>query len=251
VEKLAQETFELIRIRLSSSQLQALKRYRDLLLEWNTVHNLTAIRHPEEIRAKHFLDSLSCTLAWQTNPPNRLIDVGTGAGFPGLVIKILYPQMKLTLVESVHKKLDFCQKVTEQLNLEGVTLICQRAEEVGQLPDHREKYDWAVGRAVANLPVLTEYLLPLVRRGGAMLAMKGETAPAEVQSASFAIQVLGGHLRRLLPVTLPGVADQRYLVIIDKIATTPPGYPRKTGTPARRPLIKDNHPVSPKQSLSS
>jgi 16S rRNA (guanine527-N7)-methyltransferase len=180
-----------------------------------------------------------------------LIDVGTGAGFPGLVIKILYPQMKLTLVESVHKKLDFCQKVTEQLNLEGVTLICQRVEEVGQLPDHREKYDWAVGRAVANLPVLTEYLLPLVRRGGAMLAMKGETAPAEVQSASFAIQVLGGHLRRLLPVTLPGVADQRYLVIIDKIATTPPGYPRKTGTPARRPLIKDNHPVSPKQSLSS
>ena len=236
VDKLAKETFELTGFRLTTAQMEAFASYRQLLLDWNTIHNLTAIREPQEVRTKHFLDSISCILAIRGNSPGKLVDVGTGAGFPGLVLKILYPQMKLTLVESVGKKLDFCRLVVNKLDLEGVTFLNQRVEEVGQSPGHREQYDWAVARAVAGLPTLAEYLLPLVRLGGSMLAMKGETAPAEAHAADYAITVLGGHLRRLLPITLPGVVEQRYLVLIDKIARTPQAYPRRTGVPSKRPL---------------
>ena len=236
-------------MRLNPWQLDALEQYRQLLLEWNAVHNLTAIKAPDEIRSKHFLDSLSCTLAFRPAVPGKLVDIGTGAGFPGLVLKIAHPAMKLTLVESVRKKLDFCQLVAERIGLEGVTFINARAEEVGRIKEHREQYDWAIARAVANMPVLAEYLLPLVRRGGAMIAMKGETAPVEAHQAEHAFQLLGGHLRKLLPITLPGVAEQRYLVIVDKVATTPEAYPRRTGIPAKRPLDKkpQNHPEPTKQ----
>ncbi len=236
-------------MRLNPWQLDALEQYRQLLLEWNAVHNLTAIKAPDEIRSKHFLDSLSCTLAFRPAVPGKLVDIGTGAGFPGLVLKIAHPAMKLTLVESVRKKLDFCQLVAERIGLEGITFINARAEEVGRIKEHREQYDWAIARAVANMPVLAEYLLPLVRRGGAMIAMKGETAPVEAHQAEYAFQLLGGHLRKLLPITLPGVAEQRYLVIVDKVATTPEAYPRRTGIPAKRPLDKkpQNHPQPTKQ----
>lgn len=236
MEKLILETYQLTGQQLSSRQLTALDRYRQLLLEWNSVHNLTAIREAEEMRVKHFLDSISLALALPGKTPERVVDVGTGAGFPGLVLKILYPPIQLTLVESVSKKLEFCQLVVQALDLEGVTFLHERAEKVGQDPRHRENYDLAVARAVANLPVLAEYLLPLVRRGGLMIAMKGENAPAEAHSAEHAIQLLGGHLRRLLPVTLPGVVEQRYLVLIDKQAPTPDTYPRRTGIPNKRPL---------------
>ena len=210
--------------------------YERELLEWNEKFNLTAIRDVEAIRAKHFLDSISCTLAWKEQPPRRLIDVGTGAGFPGIVLKILYPAMKLTLVESVGKKANFCQHIVEKLALENVDILSARAEEVGQLPAHREKYDWAVARAVAALPILAEYLLPLVKMKGGMLAQKGESGPAEVQSADKALKILGGRVRQLIHVTLPGVVDERYLVIVDKSAATPPGYPHKPGIPAKKPL---------------
>lgn len=236
VEKLIQETHQLTGLQLSPRQFAALERYRQLLLEWNSVHNLTAIREPDEMRVKHFLDSISLALVLRSKTPERVVDVGTGAGFPGLVIKILYPQTQLTLVESISKKLEFCQLVVQALEMEGVTFLAERAEKVGHDPRHRESYDLAVARAVANLPVLAEYLLPLVRRGGLMIAMKGESAPAEAHSAEHAIQLLGGHLRRLLPVTLPGVVEQRYLVLIDKQAPTPDGYPRRTGIPNKRPL---------------
>ncbi len=162
--------------------------------------------------------------------------MGTGAGFPGLVLKILYPSMKLTLVESVGKKATFCQHMVDKLALGEVTVLSLRAEEAGQNPAHREKYDWAVARAVANLPVLAELLLPLVRVGGAMLAQKGESAPAEAQSAEKALKLLGGSLRQLIPVALPGVAEERTLVVVDKVAATPPAYPRRAGLPAKKPL---------------
>jgi 16S rRNA (guanine527-N7)-methyltransferase len=236
VEKLIQETLQLTGLQLTPRQVAAFNRYRQLLLEWNSVHNLTAIREPEEIRVKHFLDSLSLVLVLRGKIPARMVDVGTGAGFPGLVVKILYPQVQLTLIESVSKKLEFCQLVVEALDLEEVTFLHERAEKAGCEPQHRETYDLAVARAVATLPVLAEYLLPLVRRGGMVVAMKGETAPAEAHSAEHAIQLLGGHLRKLLPITLPGVAEERYLVIIDKQAPTPQGYPRRTGIPNKRPL---------------
>jgi len=223
-------------LRLSPSQQSILALYERELMDWNTRFNLTAIRDPEEVHIKHFLDSLTCLLAMRDAPVGRLIDIGTGAGFPGIPLKIMLPRIQLTLVESVGKKAEFCRHVVNILDLQGVDVIQQRAETIGQDPAHRERYDWAVARAVAILPVLAEYLLPLVRVGGSMLAMKGESGPAEAHSAEHAIKLLGGHLRQLLPVTLPGVAEERYLVVIDKVAATPAAYPRKVGLPAKRPL---------------
>lgn len=236
MEKLVREAQTLFGIHLTGWQIVALINYERELLEWNQKFNLTAIRDEQGIRTKHFLDSLSCVLAWKANPPNRLVDIGTGAGFPGIPLKIIYPAMHLTLVESVGKKVKFCQHMVNKLGLENTQVIQARAEELGQQPEHREKFDWAVARAVANLRVLSEYLLPFVRVGGAMLVQKGESGPAEVHAAENAIKVLGGHVRQLLPLTLPGVVEERYLILVDKIAATPPGYPRKPGIPTKKPL---------------
>ena len=187
--------------------------------------NLTAIRDSEGIRTKHFLDSYTCLNAWKDTPPTSLIDIGTGAGFPGIPLKILYPDMRLTLVDSIGKKVEFCRHIVQVLGLEKVEVLKGRAEELGQTKAHREKYDWAVARAVAHLNILVEYLLPLVRVGGSVLAQKGESAPAEAHSSERAIRLLGGHLRQIIPVSLPGVAEERFLMVIDKIAATPPNYP--------------------------
>jgi len=224
-------------VRMSAAQLAALARYEQELLDWNSRINLTAIRSSQEIRTKHFLDSLTCLLAFRETPPERLIDVGSGAGFPGIPLKVLYPKMQLTLVESVGKKADFCRYVAKTLALDGVEVVQERVEVLGQLPAHREQYDWALARAVAAMPVLVEFLLPLVRVGGRALAMKGESGPAEAQTAERAMHMLGGHLRQLVPVHLPGVAEERYLVVVDKVAATPANYPRRVGVPAKRPLL--------------
>ena len=232
----AQQVKTLLGIRLTAAQVNALEIYERELLDWNSRFNLTAIQETEKIRTKHFLDSLTCLSVMHNPAMERVIDVGTGAGFPGLPLKIVSPNIRLTLVESVGKKASFCRHVAMILGLGQVEIIQERAELVGQMPAHRQMYDWALGRAVAVLPVLAEYLLPLARVGGAAIAMKGENAPAEAQSAERAIHVLGGHLRKLVPVTLPGVADERYLVVIDKVAATPPAYPRRVGLPTRHPL---------------
>lgn len=236
MNELAQQAYSLLGIRLSHAQLSALRIYERELLDWNTRFNLTAIEKPEQVRSKHFLDSLSCLMVMRDPYPQRLIDVGTGAGFPGVPLKIILPGMHLTLVESVGKKADFCRHILQKLELGGVEVIQERAETLGQLAQYRERYDWAVARAVANMPVLIELLLPFVRVGGKALAMKGISAPSESHTAERAIRLLGGHLQRLLPVNLPGVADQRYLVVIDKVAATPPAYPRRAGMPAKNPL---------------
>ncbi len=237
MEKLVKEVSSLVGINLSAKQVAAFQRYETELLAWNARFNLTAIRDSEAIRSKHFLDSLTCVLAWRDRPPENLIDIGTGAGFPGIPLKIVCPRMRLTLVESVGKKLDFCRHIVDTLGLDQVTLIKARAEELGRQAQHREKYDWAVARAVANLPVLAEYLLPLVSVGGRMLAQKGESGPAEAHNAEKAIHILGGRLQQLVPVLLPGVVEERYLVVVEKIKATPPGYPRRVGLPARKPII--------------
>jgi 16S rRNA (guanine527-N7)-methyltransferase len=236
MQEFARHAEHLLGVHLRRSQLAALSLYERELVDWNTRFNLTAIRDPQEIYIKHFLDSLTCLMALRETPPDRLIDIGTGAGFPGIPIKVFYPKMQLTLVESVGKKAEFCRHVVHMLDLQGVEVIQERAEVLGQDPIYRERFNWAVARAVAILPVLAEYLLPLVRVGGSMLAMKGESALAEAHSAERALGMLGGHLRQLIPVTLPGVAEERYLVVIDKVAATPQGYPRKVGVPAKRPL---------------
>jgi 16S rRNA (guanine527-N7)-methyltransferase len=236
MEKFVKAVRDLTGLVLTPRQVEAFRIYETELLDWNTRHNLTAIRESEGVRAKHFLDSLSCLLAWPKDPPGSLIDIGTGAGFPGLALKLVLPNLRLTLVESVGKKAAFCQHIVDTLKLEKVSVLQARAEDLGQDKAHREKYDWAVARAVANLPVLSEYLLPLARVGGGMLAQKGDTAPAEAHAAQRAIQLLGGQIRQLRPVELPGVAEDRYLVIVDKVAPTPPGYPRRVGLPSKRPI---------------
>jgi 16S rRNA (guanine527-N7)-methyltransferase len=236
MEKLVQDAQALFNVHLTGRQVIALTAYERELVEWNQKFNLTAIRDVAGIRTKHFLDSFSCVLAWKANPPANLIDIGSGAGFPGIPLKIIYPNTKVTLVESVGKKAMFCQHIASLLGLDGLEVINSRAEELGQIPEHREQYDWGVARAVANLRVLAEYVLPLVQVGGKMLAQKGESAPAEVHAAEKAIKLLGGEVRQLLPVTLPGVVEERNLVMVNKVAATPPGYPRKPGIPTKKPL---------------
>ena len=236
MEKLARDAQDLFNVQITGRQALALTTYEKELLEWNQKFNLTAIRDSESIRTKHFLDSLSCVLAWRSSPPGQLIDVGTGAGFPGIPLKILYPNLKLTLVESVGKKAMFCEHIVRVLGLEYVEVVHARAEDLGQNERHREKYDWAVARAVANLNVLSEYLIPLVKVGGNILAQKGESGPAEAQSAEAAMKILGGKLKQLIPVHLPSVAEDRYLIVVEKVAATPPRYPRKPGIPMKQPL---------------
>ena len=236
MKELIENAWNQFGIRISDDQRSAFEIYEQQLIEWNARFNLTAIDNPKQIRVKHFLDSLSCILALRNTPIDFVVDVGTGAGFPGLPLKIICPTIKLTLVESVGKKAAFCEHITQTINLTGVEILPERAEAVASQPDLREKGDWAIARAVAALPVLVEYLLPLVRVGGYALAMKGESGPAEAQSAEQAIHILGGQIQQLIPVTLPGVEDQRYLVVIEKTAATPDRYPRRVGIPAKRPL---------------
>jgi 16S rRNA (guanine527-N7)-methyltransferase len=236
MENLVRDAQTLFNVHLTGRQIIALTTYERELIEWNQKFNLTAIRDEKGIRTKHFLDSFSCVLAWRANPPTNLVDIGTGAGFPGIPLKIIYPNTKATLVESVGKKAMFCQHIVSLLGLENVEVINARAEDLGQMHEYREKYDWGVARAVANMRVLSEYLLPLVQVGGKMLAQKGESGPAEVHSAENAIKMLGGELQQLVPITLPGVVEERHLVLVDKVAATPPKYPRKPGVPAKKPL---------------
>ncbi len=226
-------------IALTRSHLRLFQLYYEELVEWNRRFNLTAITDYEAVQVRHFVDSLSCLMALpiaDLRSGARVVDVGTGAGFPGLPLKILCPEMRLTLLEATRKKVEFLDYMVERLDIEDVHIIHGRAEELGRRPSHREVYDWALARAVAEMPTLVEYLLPLVRVGGRVLAQKGEGAMAEVHAADEAIRILGGHVRRLVPVDLHGVAETRYLVVVDKVATTPARYPRRPGVPAKRPL---------------
>lgn len=220
---------------LTPAQWTAFQQYADLLHTWNQRFNLTAVRDLDEIWRRHFLDSLTCLRVMRGTPLQRVIDVGTGAGFPGLALKIVQPDMHLTLVESVGKKAEFCAEVVRMLGLENVDILTARAEELGQNPQYREQYDWAVARAVAPLPILAEYLLPLVKVGGQMLAQKGKEAEQETKQAENAFTTLGGELRQIVSVTLPGV-DARALILVAKIHHTPDRYPRRVGIPSKRPL---------------
>jgi 16S rRNA (guanine527-N7)-methyltransferase len=236
MDSLINDARTLFNVHLTARQVMGLINYERELMEWNQKFNLTAIRDSESIRTKHFLDSYSCVLAWKASPPLRLVDIGTGAGFPGIPLKIIYPNTHVTLVESVGQKAMFCQHIIRVLGLKGIEVIQSRAEDFGQKPEHRESYDWAVARAVANLNVLSEYLLPLLKVGGHMLAQKGEGAHMEAHAAEKVMKLLGGKLKQLIPVHLPGIADDRYLVVVDKVAATPKNYPRKAGIPAKTPL---------------
>jgi 16S rRNA (guanine527-N7)-methyltransferase len=225
-------------IPLTPPQVAAFQRCYRELVDWNERFNLTAITDWEGVLIRHFLDSLSCLKAIPQEALNgaRVIDVGTGAGFPGIPLKIVCPTMRLTLLEATGKKVSYLEHLVEQLALEDVCAIHARAEELGHDPRHRERYDWALARAVAEMPTLLEYLLPLARVGGAVLAQKGERAGAEMQNAEAALNTLGGRTRKLVPVELHGLAETRYLIVVDKVAATPEKYPRRPGMPKKRPL---------------
>jgi len=211
-------------------------QYRDELLEWNSQFNLTAIRSPEEIETKHFMDSLSLLPILQKYQVKSLIDIGTGAGFPGIPLKIVDPALKLVLVESVEKKAKFCRHIIQTLNLNDSDVIVERAEAAGQKKNYREQFDCAVARAVAALPALLEYLLPLVHVGGLVIAQKSAAVDEEIKQAKNACAILGGGKIQVKPVTIPGLEAERNLVIIEKVKPTPMMYPRRVGLPAKKPL---------------
>jgi len=224
-------------IRLTPAHLEKFRIYAAELIAWNQRFNLSAISEPEQIQLKHFLDSLSLLLVWRCGPAGcAVLDVGAGAGFPGLPLKIVVPQMRLTLVEATAKKVEFLKHIIAKLELEGVTALHARAEELAHLPEQRERYDLVVGRAVAALPELLEYTLPFAALGGAVIVHKGAAAQAEVHSAAQALSILGGALDRIVPVELPGVSEERQLVVVKKTARTPANYPRRAGMPHKRPL---------------
>jgi len=237
VENFVQNARQLLGLQLSREQIAAIILFQDELIEWNSRFNLTAIRDKEGIETKHFLDSLTCLMALDpAASPRSLIDVGTGAGFPGIPLKLILPQLRLTLVESIQKKAGFCVHIVEKLGLRQVQVLAERAEDVGQNPEHRESYDLATARAVAAMPTLVEYLLPLVRIGGLVIMQKGESAQLEALQSEKVIQRLGGKIKVILPVVLPGVVDERYLVVLEKVARTSAEFPRRTGLPSKQPL---------------
>lgn len=220
----------------SESELEAFAAYERLLLEWNQKFNLTSIIDPQEIRIKHFLDSLSALPLLGDLDGLQLADVGTGAGFPGIVLKIIFPQMRLTLIDSVAKKLKFCDAVIQTLGLKDCETIHERAELLAKLPARRESFDIVAARAVARLPILSEYLLPLLKVGGRMVAYKGETGAEEARDAAAAIRKLGGAAAQVHPVTLPTLSDRRYLLLVQKREPAPAEFPRASAQIKAHPL---------------
>jgi 16S rRNA (guanine527-N7)-methyltransferase len=236
MKSLQKEVQELIGIALSAQQLSQLEVYQQELKEWNDRYNLTAIHDPEKIRIKHFLDSFSSFLVLRSTSISNLIDIGTGAGFPGIPLKILLPDTDVVLVDSINKKTEFCQHIIDRLELKGIQVIQNRVERLARDELYRERFDWAVARAVAQLSTLSEYLLPFVKIGGRMLAMKGDQGPIEAHQAHNAFSILGGELSNMVKITLPGVTEDRYLITVEKTAKTPDKYPRRVGVPNKKPL---------------
>ena len=215
---------------LDAKQIEKFGIYYRLLIEWNAKMNLTAITEPREVAVKHIVDSLTALRGIEERDSLRLIDVGTGAGFPGIPLKIVRPDLKLTLLDSLKKRVHFLETVVETLGLEGV-------EEAARQSALRERFDIAASRAVARLPVLAEYLLPFVRIGGTAIALKGLHSEEEAKEAKRAVKILGGRAIESIPVALPGLSDKRAVLVIKKERPTPKAYPRKAGKPAKEPLL--------------
>ena len=220
---------------LRPDHLPPLEAYYRELAAWNEKFNLTAMTGYDDVQIKHFLDSLMCLRVVHCAAAS-VIDVGTGAGFPGIPLKIVCPSLRLTLLESVRKKAEFLKHVAGMLALDNVKVVWGRAEDVGRDPAHRAKYDYALARAVADLPVLTEYALPFCKVGGTFLAQKGANIADELGRAQRAMDTLGGRLRDVVAYDLPGLDQPRHLVVVAKVAPTPKAYPRRAGLPTKQPL---------------
>lgn len=223
-------------IPLTAEQIGQFSVYNEMLLDWNTRMNLTALTAPEDVAVKHIIDSLTAYDAALFDGARTLIDVGTGAGLPGIPLAVYAPHLTVTLLDALNKRVRFLTEVTAAMGLQNVRCIHARAEEAARTAEHRAAYDIVVSRAVARLPVLLEYTLPFVRVGGTLLALKGRAYAEEQKEARRAAEVLGGGRITARPVHLPGLDDVRAILTVTKERQTPAAYPRGGGAPARRPL---------------
>ncbi|QTD67293.1 16S rRNA (guanine(527)-N(7))-methyltransferase RsmG [Lactobacillus gasseri] len=224
--------------KLSSKQKEQFATYYNKLIEFNKKVNLTRITDKNEVYLKHFFDSITPLLEFSDlfKGEKSLCDVGAGAGFPSLPIKILCPDLSITIVDSLGKRLKFLDELVSDLSLDKVTLVHSRAEDAGQNKNLREKFDLVTGRAVARMSVLSEYCLPLAKVDGYLVALKGPKAQDELAEAKNAIEVLGGSVKEVKELTLPDTDDERTLIVVKKVKATPKKYPRQAGTPNRKPL---------------
>lgn len=223
-------------ITLSPRQLEQYNQYYRTLVEWNEKMNLTAITDQESVYLKHFFDSISAAFYFDFTKPLTICDVGAGAGFPSIPIKIAFPNINITIVDSLNKRIHFLEHLAKELNLDGVRFIHDRAETFGQNPAYREQFDVVMARAVARMSVLTELCLPLVKVGGTFIAMKAQSAEEELTVGKKAITTLGGKVEQIYSFVLPIEESERNILIINKIKSTPKKYPRKPGTPNKSPL---------------
>lgn len=229
------EKAKMLNIEITQEQAQQFYKYMQLLLEWNEKMNLTAITEPEEVILKHFIDSI--TIKQYMDKAETVLDIGTGAGFPGIPLKILGENKEFTLLDSLNKRIIFLQTVIDELKLSNIQAIHGRAEEFIKQKNKSEGYDIVVSRAVARLNVLLEYMLPFVKIGGKCICMKAFDIEEELNAAKKAIEILGGQIEKIDTITLPNSDIQRKIIIIKKVKNTPSKYPRKAGTPAKEPII--------------
>lgn len=223
-------------ISLSPTQLEQYEQYYQTLVEWNEKMNLTAITDKESVYLKHFFDSISASFYFDFSKPIKVCDVGAGAGFPSIPIKIAFPNLHITIVDSLNKRITFLEHLAKELKLENVRFIHDRAETFGRNPEHREQYDVVMARAVARLSVLSELCLPLAKLGGTFIAMKSQSATEELQIAKKAITLLGGKLESVQSFILPLEESERSLLFLTKEKKTPKQYPRKPGAPNKTPI---------------
>lgn len=236
MSKIFEEKLQSLGIELTEKQYEQFDKYYELLVEWNKVMNLTGITEYEEVNEKHFIDSLSIVKAIDITKVKSIIDIGTGAGFPGIPLKIAFPELKITLLDSLNKRIKFLDTVIEELGLENIETIHGRAEDFAKKAEYREQYDLCVSRAVANLSTLSEYCLPFVNVGGEFIPYKSGEIDAEVKEAGVAIKVLGGKLNEVVKFQLPGSDISRSFVKIKKVKNTGKKFPRKAGLASKEPI---------------
>lgn len=223
-------------IELTDRQIEKFLLYYEMLVEWNGFMNLTAITEYDEVMKKHFIDSLSLIKAYDLNQEKKVIDIGTGAGFPGLVLKIAFPQLEITLLDSLNKRIQFLNEVICKLELQDIEAVHGRAEDFAKPDQFRERFDLCVSRAVANLATLSEYCIPFVKPGGFFVSYKSEKVNVELEEAKRAISVLGGSFQKNIEFLLPHSDITRNFIVIQKKNKTPLKYPRKAGLPSKEPI---------------
>lgn len=231
------EVFDKMHIELPDGALELLNRYYEMLIDTNKGMNLTTITEYSEVIIKHFADSAAIGCITDMNGNIDVIDVGTGAGFPGIVLKIVYPQLSVVLLDSLNKRVNFLKNVITELGLTDISAIHGRAENIARNKDYREKFDLCVSRAVANMSSLSEYCLPFVKVGGRFIPYKADGCDEEVKTASKAVNILGGKIRKIESYVIPDTDICRKFVVIDKLRNTSAKYPRKAGLPTKEPLV--------------